>query len=199
LLPAGIVFSRISLVSVLALVVATTAIDAAQQHGRKAFVTAWQEQRVVVKRPLYSLVYSERTRFLPIARKDGRISGLTVATPTETYYQFEARRDYEEDIVARTPEGILAAMKTHYRRSAHLDEGYVQDVEPGMLVRYESGVKLVVGRVDIERDLVRLFLRRENDHEIVTTLTVKLGGPVSTALVEAPLIESVLSRFVTKQ
>ena len=178
---------------------ATHAIDAAQQHGRKAFVTAWQEQRVVVKRPLYSLVYSERTRFLPIARKDGRISGLTVATTTETYYQFEARRDYEEAIVARTPEGILAAMKTRYRRSAHLDEGYVQDVEPGMLVRYESGVKLVVGRVDIARDLVRLFLRRENDHEIVTTLTVKLGGPVSTALVETPLIESVLNRFVTKQ
>jgi hypothetical protein len=199
LLRAGIVFSRIGLASMLVLVVATNTIGAAQQHGRKAFVTAWRDQQVVVKRPLYSLVYSERTRFLPIARKDGRISGLTVATPNDTYYQFEARRDYEEAIVARTPEGILAAMETRYRRSAHLDEGYVQDVEPGMLVRYESGVKLVVGRVEIERDLVRLFLRRAHDHEVVTTLTVKLGGPVSTALVEAPLIESVLNRFVTKQ
>jgi hypothetical protein len=198
LLSARLVFSRISLVSVLAIVAATNTIGAAQQHGRKAFVTAWQEQQVVLKRPLYSLVYSERTRFLPIARKDGRISGLTVATPTDTYYQFEARRDYEDDVVARTPEGIVAAMETRYRRSAHLGEGYVQDVEPGTLVRYESGVRLVVRRVEIEREHVRLFLRREDAGEVVTSLTVKLGGPVSTALVEAPLIESVLNRFLTK-
>ena len=190
-------FARISLASLLLLVVAVTAIDAAE-NGRKAFVRTWQGQAVVLTRPLYSLVYSERRRFMPIARRDGRVSGLTVATPSDTYYQFEAQRDYEEPIIARSPDAIIPAMQTRYRRSAHLDEGFVQDVEPGMLVRYESGVRLMVARVAIERERLVLFLHRDQSRELATTLTVKLSGPLSNDLVETPLIERVLSRFLSK-
>lgn len=183
---------------VLWLALAATTINAREHGGKKAFVNAWQNHGVILKRPLYSLVFSERTRFLPVARRDGRICGLTVATPNDTYYQFEARRDYENDIVERTPDGVVAALQSRYRRSAHLDEGYVQDVEAGMLVRYETGVRLVVQRIRIDRDSVRLFLHRDQDSNVETTLTVKLAGPLSKDLVEAPLIENILNRFVSR-
>jgi hypothetical protein len=192
------VFARRSLVSFLALVLTAAAIHGAEHNSKKVFLSSWHNQAVVLKRPLYSLVFSERSRFLPVVRRDGRISGLTIATPTETYYQFAARRDYEEDIVERTPDAVLATLKTRYRRSAHLDEGSVHDVEVGMLVRYEPGVQLVVGRVQIEGDEVRLFLRRADEASVATTLTVKLAGPLSKDLVEAPLIDQVLNRFVSK-
>ena len=79
-------------------------LHAAERSGKKAFQSAWVGRSVVVKRALYSVVFDERSRVVPIFKHRDRVSGLTVVTPAGTYYyQFDARRESEEDIVDRIP------------------------------------------------------------------------------------------------
>jgi hypothetical protein len=176
---------------------AVASIDAAEPSPRKAFLNAWQDRGVALKQPLYSVIYDERRRFLPLTKQDGKVAGLTVATPSSVYYQFDARRDTEDDIVGRDPNAVVTALREQYRRSTHLEIGNVQDVESVMLVRYEPGVRLLVKRVQIERDRVRLLLHNEAGKE-VTTLTVKWPVPLSKDLTESAVIEGVLDKFLIK-
>ena len=191
----------IRLTAVLSALVVTAAIslDAAEPSAKKTFVTAWENRRVVLTQPLYSIVYDERRRFLPALKKRDKVTGLTVTTPSATYYQFEALRDSEEDIIERDPNRVVSMLRNQYRRDMHLDIGTVQDVEPLMLVRYDPGVELLVGDVQIERDRVRLSLHKERKADRVTTLTVKWPVPLSNEFAEASLIENLLARFVSRQ
>jgi hypothetical protein len=173
---------------------------ATDRAGRKAFQAAWVGQSVVVKRVLYSVVFDERQRALPIVKRRDRVTGLTVATPTGTsYYQFEARRDSEKDIIAHEPEGVVSQMRDQYLRSRHLDTGAAQDVEPVMLVQYAPGAALVVGKVQIDRDSVRLYLYMDGAADLATTLTIKFPLPLSKELSEAALIEDAIGQFVARQ
>ena len=61
------------------------------------------------------MVYDERRRFLPLTKQQGRVAGLTVATPSDIYYLFEARRDTEDDIVGRDPNAVVTALREQYR------------------------------------------------------------------------------------
>ena len=187
--------------SILLIVLATgtMSLHAAEQSGKSAFVSAWKDRTVALKQTLYSIVYDERVRFLPLVKRQARVSGLTVATPSGTYYQFDARRDSEEDIVDRDPNRVLSLLQSQYRRSMHLDIGNVQDVESVMLMRFEPGVEFIVTRVQIERDQVRLSLHRDRDADLATTLTVRWSAPLSPELTESPLIDDVLTRFVTRK
>jgi len=187
-----------SLLSVL-VVAAAVSIDAAGPSAKKTFVTAWEGRKVVLTQPLYSIVYDERSRFLPSLKKRGKVTGLTVTTPSATYYQFGALRDTEDDIIERDPNRVVSTLRNQYRRSMHLDLGSVQDVEPVMLVRYDPGVVLLVDKVQIDRDRVRLSFHKERKGEPVTTLTVKWPVPLSNEFTEAPLIENLLARFVSRQ
>jgi hypothetical protein len=153
----------------------------------------------VLKHTLFNLVYNERQRFVPLLRRDGRSAGLTVATPTETYYRFSARREDEQDVVDRDPARVLALLHDRYRRSTHLDVGTVQDIEAVQLVRFEPGMQFTIERVSVEHDEVRLDLRSLGENPSATTLTVKLSGPLSTDLTEAPMVEQVLGRFLAKR
>jgi hypothetical protein len=188
---------------VLILLVALTAaasLHAAERSGKKAFQDAWAGRRVVVKRVLYSVVFDERSRVLPIVKHRDRVSGLNVVTPTGTsYYQFDARRDSEEDIVDQDPDRIVSEMKNQYFRSMHLDNGAVQDIEPLMLVRYSPGVTFIVRKVQIDRDRVRLHFHKDGEADLATTLTVKFPTPLSNELTESPLIDDALTRFVTRE
>jgi len=115
-------------------------LDASERAGRKAFQNAWEGRSVVVKRTLYSIVFDERSRVVPLITHRDRVSGLNVVTPTgSSYYQFDARRNSEEDIVDQDPDRIVSKMRNQYVRSKHLDDGATQDVEPLMLVRYSDG------------------------------------------------------------
>jgi hypothetical protein len=173
---------------------------ATDRAGRKAFQAAWVGQSVVVKRVLYSVVFDERQRALPIVKRRDRVTGLTVATPTGTsYYQFEARRDSEKDIIAHEPEGVVSQMRDQYLRSRHLDTGAAHDVEPVMLVQYAPGAALVVGKVQIDRDSVRLYLYMDGAADLATTLTIKFPLPLSKELSEAALIEDAIGQFVARQ
>jgi hypothetical protein len=145
-------------------------------------------------------VFDERSRLLPILKHKDRVSGLTVVTPTGTYYyQFDARRDSEEDIVGRDPDAIVSELRKQYYRSMHLDNGAVQDIEPVMVVRYSPGVRFIVRKVQIERDRVRLFFHKVGEADLATTLTVKFPTPLSKEFTESSLIDDALSRFVTRE
>lgn len=176
---------------------AVPSIEAAGESNKKAFLTAWQDRGVALKRTLYSIVYDERRRFMPSTKQEGKVAGLTVATPSDVYYQFDARRDSEDDIRGRDPNAIVTALREQYRRSTHLEIGNVKDVEAVMLVRYEPGVVLVVGKVQIERDRVRLLLHNR-EGETATTLTVKWPAPLSKDLTESAVIEGVLDKFLVR-
>ena len=174
--------------------VSTTAAASAT----KSFTSAWEGRTVVLARTLYSLVFDERVRALPLFTRQGKVAGLTVGTPSDIYYQFDARRESEDDLIDRDPNRLLSRLQTQYRRSTHLDIGNVQDVQAVLLVRFEPGVRLVVRKVQFERDRVRLTLHRPEDRDLATTVTVKWPAPWSKDLTEATLIDGVLNRFIKK-
>jgi hypothetical protein len=194
-------FLPIRLVSILVVaLVAAASPQAAERSGKKAFQKAWVGRTVVVRRTLYSVVFDERSRVMPVIKHKDRVSGLTVVTPTGTsYYQFDARRDSEDDIVDQDPDRIVSKMRTQYVRSLHLDNGSVQDIEPLMLVRYSPGVAFVVRKVQIDRDRVRLYFHKEGEADLATTLTVKFPTPLSNEFTESPLVDDAITRFVTRE
>ena len=177
---------------------AAASLATAEPVDKKAFLSEWEERTVVVRQTLYSIVFDERSRILPILKREGRVSGLTVATPSEMYYRFDARRGSEEDIIERDPNRIVSALRKQYYRSEYLDIGSSQDVEAVLLVRYEPGVELLVRRVQIERNLVRLWLHKDRKSDLATTVTVQWPAPLSKSLTEAALLDDVLTRFVAK-
>lgn len=191
---------RTHLISILltGLAVSTVSIPTAARTGRKAFSDGWDEHTVVLRQPLYSIVYDERSRWLPTVKWQGKVTGLTVATPGDSYYQFDARRESESDIVDRDPNRVVSQLRKQYFRSMHLDIGSVQDVEPLMLVRYEPGVRLFVEKVQIERDAVRLSLHKEHDGDVATTVTVKWPVPLTKELTEGTQIDAILERFLAR-
>jgi len=194
--------SPIRLVLILCVaLVAAASLQASERSGKKAFQNAWVGRSVVVKRALYSVVFDERNRVLPIIKHQDRVSGLTVVTPTGTsYYQFDARRDSEKDIIDRNPNGIVSEMRKQYFRSVSLDDiGTDRDIEPLMLVQYSPGVALIVRKVQIDRDRVRLYFHKDGEAELATTLTVKFPAPLSNELTESPLIDGAITRFVTRE
>ena len=59
--------SRIRLVLILHVaLVASASLHASERSGKKAFQNDWVGRSVVVKRALYSVVYDERNRVLPL-------------------------------------------------------------------------------------------------------------------------------------
>src|SRR4030095_6933856 len=90
-----------------------------------------------------------------------------------SYYQFDARRDSEEDIIDDDPNGIVSKMRKQYIRSMNLDIGRSHDVQPAMLVQYSPGVEFIVRNVRIDRDRVRLHFHKVGQGDLATTLTVK--------------------------
>ena len=179
---------------------AAASLHAGERSGKKAFQDAWEGRSVVVKRTLYSVVFDERSTVLPILKRRDRVSGLNVVTPTGvSYYQFDARRKSEDDIVDQSPDGIVSKMRNQYFRSMYLDNGAVQDVEPLMLVRYSPGVSFIVKKVQIDRDRVRLHFHKDGEADLATTLTVKFPVPLSNELTESALIDVALTRFITRE
>jgi hypothetical protein len=191
--------SRIRLVLILSVALGAAASPhAAERSGKKAFLSAWVGRNVVVKRTLYSVVYDERSRLVPLIKHQDRVTGLTVVTPNgASHYQFDARRDSEEDIIDKDPNGIVSKMRKQYFRSMNLDIGTSHDVEPLMLVQYTPGVKLIVKNARIDRDRVRLSFHKHGQTDLATTLTVKWPTSLSDDFTEASLIDAALSRFVT--
>jgi hypothetical protein len=181
--------------SAVALVLATTTILSADTN-QKAFEKTWGGRRVVVKRPLYSLVYNERSlRGSTHASRDG----LTVVTPfAGTYFQFDGRHRVD-DVMEHDVQKIAQSVSFAYLKGKLLGEGSIQEIEPVMLVRYDRGVELVVRAAQVNRDTVRLKLSvpADGDDDVATGLTVQWPAPLSKAFSERGNVEDLIQQFLT--
>ncbi len=177
--------------SVAGLVLAATVIISA---GSKEFEKSWTGRHVVVRRPLYSLVYNEAG--LAGSVHSGRSSGLTVVTPfAGTYFQFDGRNKVD-DIVEHDLQQIARSVTLAYRKDKLLGEGWTQEIEPVMVRVYDAGVALTVRTARVDRDAVRLTLVRGDDDEAATSLTVKWPAPLSKSFSERGNVEDLIQQYL---
>ena len=182
--------------SVLALVVAATAVTSAADASQKLFEKQWTGRHVVVKRMLYSLVYNERGRTGSV--RLGR-SGLMVVTPfAGTYFQFDGRRRVD-DVVEHDVQRIANAVMVAYKKDRVLGEGWFQEIEPVLLEHYDPGVELFVKTARVERDVVRLELIKPGvgEDEAMTSLTVKWPLILSKAFSERGNVEDLIRQYLS--
>ena len=182
--------------SVVALVVAATAVTAAGESSQKLFEKQWTGRLVVVKRMLYSLVYNERGRTGSV--RLGR-SGLIVVTPfAGTYFQFDGRRRVD-DVVEQDVQKISNAVTVAYRKDRMLGEGFVQEIEPVLVDHYDPGIELLVKSARVERDVVRLELIRPGvgEDEAMTALTVKWPLILSKSFSERGNVEALIQQYLS--
>ena len=188
---------RVWSVGVAALLLAAAAVAWAD-NNQKEFEKRWTGRHVVVKRPLYSLVYNESG--LGGSVSAGR-AGLTVVTPSAgTYFQFDGRHKVD-DIVAHDVQKIAQSVQVAYRKDKLLGEGWTQKIDPVMLTFYDTGVALKVSTVRVEHDAVKLtlVLASGGDDEVATSLTVKWPGPLSKSFSERGNIEQLIQQYLTVQ
>ncbi len=178
------------------MMLAGTAVTSADSN-QKTFEKRWTGRRVMVKRPLYSLVYNERG--LGGSLHSGRSTGLTVATPfAGTYFQFDGRHKVD-DIVEQDVQQIARSVTVAYRKTRLLDEGITQQIEPLTLTLYDVGIELMVTAARVERDTVRLTLVQPggDEDENATSLTVKWPVPLSKSFSERGNVEGLIQQFLT--
>jgi len=178
----------------LALVAAATVVLSADT-SQKAFEKQWTGRHVVVKRTLYSLVYNERGRgdSLHLGR-----SGLMVVTPfMGSYYQFDGRRRVD-DVVDHDLQKIVNAVKVAYRKDRVLGDGFVQDIDPQLIERYDPGVELLVKAARVQGDVVRLDLMKPaaGEEDVVSSLTVKWPLILSKSFSERGNVEDLIRQFL---
>lgn len=173
-----------------------TAANVATESKQKAFENEWLGRRVVVARPLYSLVYKEQSLRGSI---DAKREGLTVVTPFDgVYFQFDGRR-HVDDVTEHDVLKIAGAVKLAYIQSKALDEGSNQVIDPVMLARYDPGSGLVVRAAHVNRETVRLELAlpTDSDRELATSLTVQWPAPFSKSFSERVDVEGLIHQFLT--
>jgi hypothetical protein len=181
------------------LVVLATAVSvlSAGENAQQSFAKNWEGRTVVLKQPLYTLVYDERSRIGMV--REGKRDGLTVVTPSEgTYLQFDGRRG-RDDIKDTEPQRLKDAVAIAYVSESLLALEASKTIEPIVINRHEAGVECVVRKILLSRYAVKLVfassgLDGEQDH--LTSLTVKWPVPLSKSLTERESIENLIRRFV---
>jgi hypothetical protein len=159
------------------------------------FKKNWNGRRVVVKHPLYSVLYDEVGR--SGIHYHGKLAGLTVATVDGQYYEFDGPGS-DEDIAEPTPNRVVSEMSVRFNRAYYLDIGTVKTITPLLLRQYDPGVILIVESVKVDRSRVRLAFSRadETADGFATSLTVEWPVPFSKAFAERDGIERTILRFV---
>ena len=170
---------------------------AAAEHPQQGFVKYWEGRRVIVKRALFTLVYNERG--LLGTRVTAKRDGLIVVTPFDgMYFQFDGRQG-RSDVVGRDPQRMIDAVAEAYQPDS-LEVRQYQKVEPVSIARYDAGVELVVKKVRLERDTVRLTFVQPSGPDgpdvTVTSLTIKWPVPLSRSFAERVQIEKMIRPFV---
>ena len=181
--------------AIAAVLVVSLAHAVSAESPQRAFARRWTGRTVIVKQTLYTLVYNERGK-LGNTTKDRR-DGLVVVTPSDgVYYQFDGRQGRDE-VKQRQPAGMLEAVNTAYEPDA-LELRSYRKVEPVVLNRYDPGVELTIGRVEFERDFVRVAFTREvaAGTDPVTWVTIKWPVPLSKSFSEENLVEALMRQFV---
>ena len=178
------------------LFVLAAVVVSASTNSQKDFERRWSGRRVVVRVPLYSLVYKERGIRGSI---DTRRDGLTVITPSAgMYFQFDGRRKVD-DVVENDVQQIAPSVTVAYQKSKVFEEGFNQVIEPVMLARYDAGTEFIVRGAHVMLDQVRLELSIPGDsqQELATALTIRWPAPLSKSFTERPNIEALILRCVS--
>jgi hypothetical protein len=179
-----------------ALIIALAGVLVSGSSSLKDFEKSWIGRRVVVRTPLYSLVYKELAMRGSV---DARRDGLTVVTPSAgTYFQFDGRRKVD-DIVEHDVQRIAPSVTDAYQQSKVFDVGFKQVIEPVMIARYDPGTALIVRDVRVTLDRVRIELSMPEDagHELATALTVQWPAPLSKSFTERANVEALITRFLS--
>jgi hypothetical protein len=178
-----------------AALVFVTVVFVSAEGKQKTFENDWVGRHVVVKSPLYSLVYKERG--LGGSTKAKR-DGLTVVTPfAGTYFRFVGRRRVD-DVTEHDVQRIPHSVKLAYRKDKLLDEGVNQVIDPVMLARYEPGTELIVraARVNLETVRLELSLPTDSDNDLETCLTIEWAAPLSKSFSERGNVEELIQQFL---
>jgi len=159
------------------------------------FTRMWHGRRVIVRSPLYSVLYDEVGRLGKHYR--GKLAGLTVATHAGQHYEFDGPGS-DEDIAETTPHGVMNQMSARFHRSSHLELSSVKTITPRVLRQFDPGVTLIVDSVRVERNRIRFEFVQPGDGEegFATSLTIEWPAPLSKELREREAIEAMLRRFV---
>jgi hypothetical protein len=168
---------------------------AAAEAPAAAFRNAWEGRRVVVQRPLFTLVFDELGR-IGATHKNKR-EGLTVVTPSKgTYYLFGGRQSID-DLVNTDPDRLFDQIRASYKRNQHLQVGFTQTVTPLHLIQYVRGIELLVRRVDMSRASIQFVLHKVDPAgEYATSLRVEWPAPISSDFTERSEIERVVNQFL---
>lgn len=184
----------------LAFIVVAAAVSAlaAAESPQQAFARSWEGRTVVLKQPLYTLVYDERSRIGRV--QTGKRDGLTVVTPFEgTYLQFDGRRG-RDDIKDTQPQSLRDSVAIAYVGDSLLEIEASKTIEPIVITRHEAGVECVVRKIEMGRYTVRLVFASTSgidaDRGPLTSLTVQWPIPLSKSLTERALIEKLIRQFV---
>jgi hypothetical protein len=167
------------------------------ENPQEAFVKAWTGQPVLVKSPLYSLIFNERGALGNM--KSGEREGLLVITPSSgSTLQFNGRQG-RDTVNAGDPQQLVDKVREVYAPDA-LDIRAYRKVEPLAINRFEAGVELVVGGVRVGRDEVTLeFVPPGGGKEAVTSIRAKWPLPFSKSFTERPLLDNLLRRFIEQK
>ena len=191
----GSFVSRVA--SALAVVATAVSVVSAGENPQQAFAKNWEGRTVVLKQPLYTLVYDERSRIGVV--REGKRDGLTVVTPSDgTYLQFDGRRG-RDDIKDTEPQRLKDMVATAYVGESHLALEASRTIEPIVINRHEPGVECVVRKILLSRYTVKLVFASngiDGEQDQLTSLTVKWPVPLSKSLTERETIESLIRVFV---
>lgn len=164
--------------------------------ARETFVRTWEGRTVTVRQVLYTLIYNERGKLG--TTHTGRRDGLVVLTPSSgVYFQFDGRQG-KDDITAPAPQRILEAVGQAYGPEA-LDLRSYRKIEPVAVQQFSVGAKLVVGRIRIDRDAVKVSFVQPGtslDGEAVTSLTIKWPLPFGKGFSEGDNLDALLRTYV---
>jgi hypothetical protein len=181
------------LTSALAIVSAGVVVSAGD--ALSDFTRSWHGRRVVVRSPLYSVLYDEVGRLGK--HYSGKLAGLTVATHAGHHYEFDGPGS-DEDIAETTPHEVMKQMSARFRRSSHLELSSVKTITPRVLRQFDPGVTLIVDSVRVERNRIRFEFVESGgrEDEFATSLTIEWPAPLSKELRERDAIETMIRRFV---
>jgi hypothetical protein len=169
------------------------AVDSPQQ----IFARSWEGKSVVLKQVLYTLVYNERGKLG--TTRNGRREGLMVATPSNgAYLQFDGRQG-KDDVVDKQPQRIFELVNAAYQPD-NLEVRAYRKVEPVVVHRYSAGADLIVSRVRIDRDSVRVAFVQvptaDPNEDPATSLTIRWPVPFNKTFSESELVDNLIRQFV---
>src|SRR5262249_23784717 len=112
--------------------------------------------------------------------------------------QFDGRQG-KDAVVDKQPQKIFELVNAAYQPDT-LDLRAYRKVEAVVIHRYSVGVELIVSRVRVERDAVRMTFVQvpttDPNEDPATTLTVKWPVPFTKLFSESALVDNLFRQFV---